>query len=240
MRRWTWFGLLLVLLATASAAADRSPVAVPLGPDVPRYTLNVANGTTTADCRLGNPNGPAYYISGWFTGGESYKYLFHPQLTNTCGCPAFIVSNIHMFMYFPDVCPLTVYVDLEDAVWDPQRNCWFPGAEDFTSPAYNITVPGPGLYDIGIPVTGSCAFMNYWYLISVHFFTVDCANVPDIVVDAGPITPCTNWNDWGFGWQDLVDYGFVWNLAMYADADCCLNPIPTENNTWGGVKSLYK
>ncbi len=57
---------------------------------------------------------------------------------------------------------------------------------------------------------------------------------------AGPIQPCTNWNNWGQGWQDLVNYNWNANLAIYADATCCENPVSAEPNSWGGLKSLYR
>jgi hypothetical protein len=234
---------LIGLVCAAPALAARSVTPVELG-NVPHYSLDLGTGITSADCRLGNLNGPAYFIDGWFTGDEAYKFLFHPQQTDACACPyGFQITNVHMYMYFPPgavTCPLTMWVDLEDAAWAAEPHCWTPGVEDCASPVYQVTVPAAGLYDISIPMTCGCAFMDYWYLISVHFGPVSCATLPAIVVDAGPIQTCTNWNDWGIGWQDLADYGFTWNLAMYADASCCQSPVKTEQSTWGSVKSLYK
>ncbi len=232
----------LCLTSASVALAARTPVVKEIR-GLPRYTYDAGKGLATIDCRLGNQNAPVYYVEPWFEGMESYKFLFHPQQTDHCSCPfGFQIVYVHMFLYFPAGAintPMKISADLEDAAWDGARGCWVPGVEDCVSLDYAVSVPAEGIYDVSLPITCGCAYLNYWYLISFKFGLAPAAR-PAIVVDAGPILPCTNWNDWGSGWQDLSTLGWNWNLAMYADAACCNEPVEVEQNTWGGVKSLYK
>ena len=240
--------LLVGLLVAAPAFAGRSVTPVEIG-NTPQYTINLATGTVTkgitADCRLGNPNDPAYYINGWLMGDESYEFLYHPQQTDACACPyGSVITNVHIFLYYPpgaETCPpLTISGGMADTFWEPTLQCWVPGDELCRTIDYSLTVPNPGLYDVWMPLACSCAVMDAWYMITIHFGTLWCPVMPAIVTDAGPIRPCTNWNNWGQGWQDLQNYGWGYNLAFYADATCCSDPVSTEPQTWGSVKSLYR
>lgn len=242
--------LLLVmvgLLGLSSAAlAGKPEVLTAVKIDQVPVVSQTLGGAAVTECYLGNTNDPAWFIRGWLTGNEAYKFLFHPRLTNSCGCPyGFRITKVHFYLYFEaaDIaCTVPLWADLENALWDPALQCWVPGPEDCVSPVYNVRVPSEGLYDIGLPIPCDCAFMDYWYLISVHIGPLDmCSSLPKIVVDAGPVLPCYNWNDWGEGWVDLSTIsGWVWNVAMYAEAECCENPVPEEGTSWGQVKQLYR
>jgi len=240
--------LLLVVIGlvglSSAALAGKPEVLNAVKIDQDPVSSQTLGGAAATACYLGNTNDPAYYINGWLTGDEAYKFLFHPRLTNQCGCPyGFRITTVHFFLYFPDIrARVPIWVDLENALWDPVLQCWVPGPEDCVSPTYTVQVPSTGLYDIALPLPCDCAFMDYWYLISVHLGTITgTTNLPKIVVDAGPVLPCYNWNDWGEGWVDLSTVGgWVWNVAMYAEAECCENPVPEEGTSWGQVKQLYR
>jgi len=242
---------LCLILIAGSVQADKTVNARRLENNTPVYQIDLGSETSRQDCYVGNLNAPAWAISGWFTGGEAYKFLFWPW--ETCQCPlGFWTTNIHIYLQFDEtlVYPFDfpMIVDQEDGAWfDP---CWWPGELDCLSLEYMVTIDAPGLYDLAIPIMNECdcSYM-YWdtpvpgfpwgpYLISVTFplqFTAD------LIVDEYP-SPCTVYNDWGMGWVDLYDYGFdaYGNLVMYAEVDCCDFPVPEQGETWGSVKSLYR
>jgi len=107
------------------------------------------------------------------------------------------------------------------------------------SGAFTVSLPSGGVWDIALPIQCECLDMDRLYLLSFSYESSSCWPEPDLITDGIP-TPCTSWVNSGSGWMDLVTtYGFPGNLSFYADAECCTPPVPTENNTWGGVKSLY-
>lgn len=239
--------LALGLLATASVALAGKPAILTATPLDPSLMVQGQSTVARPDCLFGNLNDPRYFVGDFLIGNEAYKFLFNP-MQGSCQCPAgFQLRNVHIFLYAEtqeqaDV-PLTMWVDLEDAAWDPVRQCWVPGVQDCVSPPYTVTLGAPGLYDVTLPIPCDCAFLDYWYMISVHFGPLDGYNdLPNIVVDAGPALTCYNWNNYNDeGWYDLTEInGWVWNLAMYADGDCCETPVPAEDTSWGQVKQLYR
>jgi hypothetical protein len=204
------------------------------------------------DCVIGNLNPAAWAIGDWVWGDEGYKYLVNPSAFGCAGC-GFHVDVIHMLLQFgaEDVpANFDVFVDLEDALWDDATGCWVPGVEDCVSPVYTVEIVEPGLYDIGIPIYDycDCAYYwdpftcePYWYFLSFHFVTLfDPAMRPDAIADDFPIG-CTSYNDYGAGWEDLVNtYSWPGEILIYADVFCCDDPVPQESATWGNVKNLYR
>jgi hypothetical protein len=172
-------------------------------------------------------------------------YLFYPL--DTCGCPlGFHLEAVHLMMQFgaEDVpASFDVYVDLEDAVWDDLTGCYYPGAETCTSLIYTVDITTEGVYDISIPIFSqcACAHLDYWYFLSFHFLTNFAGTaLPGLIADDFPVG-CFSWNDYGFGWQDLVnDFGWPGEIIMWGDALCCELPVSSEDNTWGTVKNLYR
>lgn len=197
------------------------------------------------DCQVGNLNAPAFAITNWVYGNEVYGLIFDPLAT--CACPlGFDVETVHMYMQFgaEDV-PATfeAYVNLAEAEFDPDSGCWLPGTEVCVGEVYSITIDTAGLYDISLPLGESCecAAMEYMYMLSFHILTAFPTGMePDAVSDDIP-TNCTSWNDYGAGWVDLVaDIGWPGNISLYADVMCCEFPVGDADNTWGGIKNLYR
>ena len=226
---------LCVLLAASSALADKIPTIKKLD-DLEIQELNL--GAPGRQCLMGNLNPPAYAITDWIIGNEGYKYLFWPP--DYCQCPGFFLDTVHMYIQTDGPVNFDAYVDLEDAEWDDDTQCWVPGIVDCESPIYSIDIPSDGLWDIGLPMPEDncdCAYMEYWYFIGFYFIT---ELVADAVTDNIPVG-CTSYNNFGSGWVDLVTtYGFPGELIMYADVHCCEEPVPAIPETWGGVKSLYR
>jgi len=243
MRRWLILlplALILSFAATALAQKTIIPTRIDDPTDIKQYDTNVTDPTM---CWFGNLNSPAYTLGGWLDGVEGYKYLFNPW--DNCSCAmGFWLQSVHIFLSFAEGIQypyeFPVYVDLEDALWDPAIGCWVPGIEDCVSPIYTVAIPEPGIYDISLAIGDfcECAFMDYWYFLSVHFPETIIA---DLVADDLP-TPCTVYNDWGEGWIDLYTQGYdvYGNLLIYGEGVCCDQPVDVQPQTWGQVKSLYR
>jgi len=241
--------LLLVVLCLAlmagTAFADRTVTVTKLSSNLEIQTLDLGGGGMR-DCLVGNLNDPAWAINGWFTGQEEYKFLFNGA---ECCNEGFWLDTVHIYLQFTDTMtyPLEIlaWVDLEDALWDDALGCWVPGIVDCVSAVYTVTIEAPGLYDIGLPMTDycDCAYVYdptgspYWYMLSVHFDNLFDAQ---LVTDDFPVG-CMSWNNWGAGWYDLVnDAGFPGEIMIWGDVHCCEDPVGMENETWGGVKALFR
>ena len=207
--------------------------------------LQANGGQSRQDCQVGNLNPPSYAITDWVFGAEGYKYLF--RVPATCSCSVgFRLDSVHLLVQFgPEDVPVSfdAYADLEEAVWDDMSGCYLPGTELCISPVYTVQIDAEGLYDISLPIFEQCqcAAVEFWYFLSFHFVSeFATTGRPDLVADDLPLG-CHSWNDYGFGWQDLVnEFGWPGELLMYADVACCEIPVPAKPDTWGGVKILYR
>lgn len=236
------FILLLFATSTAWAApADREVEVTPLS-DLPTQ-INPAGAAGI--CVFGNGNPAAYAITDWIWGAESYKYLFYADPALCSGCPeGFTIESVTMYMNFgPEDVPITfeAAVDFEEALPGQEAGCMIPGPAVCTSPTYSITIDTAGLYAINLPMGGcACAEFGHWYGIGITFPNpFPETQRPDAVTDASPVG-CTSYNDYGVGWQDVLDFGFPGELIMNADIVCCANPVPVDGSTWGTIKSMFR
>jgi hypothetical protein len=240
MRPLLTIALLVLLVATlvSSAEASREVVIQPLdNSNVQRIEPGDLPAIVPSGCTVGNLNPPYYAISDWALPPEEYKYVFNPM--PNCGvCPVgYQVTQVHILLQTAAANTLVMGVDLEDAVFPEGPDCPYPGPEDCFGGLYQVNLPGAGLYDVALPIECGCAFLNYTYLLSVHFQSATAA--VDLVTDNRPGS-CTSWNDWGQGWQDLFTYGFPGNLLIWADAVCCEPPISTDTETWSTLKGMFR
>ncbi len=242
MRQFLLIGLCLLMVAGMAQAADKTVVVTPVTGDVMNINQAGANGV----CVMGNLNTPAYAISDWVWGAETYKYLFDADQTECTACPAgFKVEMVHFYMQFgaEDVpVDFDCSVDFEETIYDEALGCFLPGPVICESPVYTVSITDAGMYDIALPMVPDncpCAFFGYKYAIGMTIYTAFDSN-PDVITDAIPVG-CTSYNDYGMGWYDLVTgFGFPGELIMYADIVCCENPVDNETNSWGEVKSLFR
>jgi hypothetical protein len=224
-----------LILASGVFAGERQVTVTRIDQEV--QTLPEARGAA-GDCLMGNLNAPYYAISGWLLGMESYSYVYEADAA-ACACPeGFAVETVHIYLQFAGAMDFDVAVGLSEAEWDFAGSCWVPGADICASPVYNVAIPGGGLYDIALPVTCDCAFFGYHYAIDVDFLT-SFAVSPDMITDNVPVG-CVSWNDYGGGWVDLNPTGFPGELLIFADVACCADPVANEDETFGGIKSLFR
>ena len=237
---------LCLILAAGSALAERQVTVTRLTQEA--QPLDITK-STAGDCMMGNLNPIYYAITDWIWGAEAYKYMFYADETDCTCSEGFTVESVHMYMQFgvedipadADGVDFDVYANFEEAIWDEALGCWIPGPEVCVSRLYTVSIPGPGLYDISLPMSAGdcpCAYFGYWYGVSFHFTTAFDSR-PDLITD-NISAPCTSWNDYGAGWLDLFDFGMPGGTSMFADIVCCESPVGVDSKSFGDLKSLYR
>ncbi len=229
--------IMLVLLVAGSASArELAPLKTDLAPVV------TTNGAEAA-CVAGNDNaaGILGYYDTWFAGFENYTVPINAGDGN-CSCTEGVtITTVHMMLALDDLANLDVAAAILDANGDG-TGCLTPGAEIAVSPAMNITglTGGAAYYDIAIPIEGPCATVGDAQFISVYFLNDNDGQFFGLPI-TDPPNGCFGYNDWGSGYVDLVtDYGFAGDLMIWAEMECCATPVPTENTSFGDVKSLFR
>lgn len=234
---WCMVAALVLVMTASVAAADKAPVIKQL--EATEATpLDLGFYGPAQSCQVGNLNPPYWAINNFLFPPEDYKLTFDPLATCTI-CPmGFRVLNVHIFLQTAGACTIVMSVDVEEAVY-PTPNCPSPGPVWCASPLYQVNLPAAGLWNINLPISCDCLAMNRKYLLSVHFESATCT--PALITDAGPAMLCTNWNNYGTGWYDLLAAFPTWpgQLVFFADAECCSPPVPVEGKSWGAIKELY-
>lgn len=226
----------LVLLVAASAMArEITPLKTDLTPPA------TPSGAATA-CVAGNNNfaGILGYYDSWFLGYENYAVPINAGDT-ACSCGEGVtITTIHMLLALDDLADFNVQVAVLDAETDG-AGCLSPGAEITASAVYNITgIPSLDYYDIAIPINGPCATVDDAQFLAVYFLDDNGGNLVGIPV-SDPANTCFDYNDWGSGWIDIVDsLGFGGDILIWADMECCAEPVANEETSFGSIKSLFR
>ena len=232
--------LFAFVLSMNSPVVAQKPATVTPVPVTGTFSpIGPGQGGPNQACVVGNLNAPAYAIVGFVLPPEEYKLVFDP--TAGCSiCPVGIrINNVHILLRTSQACEVVMAVDVEAVSDSPECPGMFPGIELCNSGLFTVSLPGAGLWDVGLPIDCGCITVDNLYLLSFDFVDSSCLPEPDLITDGSP-TVCTSWNDFGAGWTDLVSaYGFPGNLLFFADAECC-GPVPVESQTWGKIKSLYE
>lgn len=201
----------------------------------------VAPGSIGEACQVGNLGAAAWAISNFIAPPEDYKLAFDPMATCDV-CPVgFDVNQISIQLQTAGACDIVMSVDVEEAVFPNSPTCPEPGEVMCASGLFNVSLPSSGGWIVTLPIDCDCLTMDRLYLLSIHFESATCDPVPDLVTTASA-TACTNWNNFGQGWYDLLVQYPSWpgDLKIWADAECCSPPVPVEKSTWGAIKELYK
>ena len=235
--------LLSILMISGLAMAKDIPSDLQAAPGGPLISGDSARQT----CQIGNYDFDgifAYINDGDLWGNESYKLMIGPD--DLCpNCPAgFTVETVYMVISFneEDVpSEFTVTADIEEAVWDGE--CWAPGPQVALSEAVTFTIDTPGAHAIPIPIVTPCLEREFNYGIGVQFLTAfPEAMRPRYTFDAEEPTFCTSWGFWegATDWVRILEFIGEGDILIWADADCCENPVNTESRTFGEVKSLFR
>lgn len=228
----------LVLGLTGSVASAEKELVVKQLESVEATPLNMVPLGVLEACQVGNLNAAAYAITNFIVPPEDYKFAFDPLATCTV-CPiGFRVTTVHAYLQTAGACTIVMSVDVEEAEYSTP-NCTSPGQVWCASDLYNVNIPQAGLWDIALPISCDCLTMERMYLLGIHIESATCT--PALITDAGPAVLCTNWNNYGAGWYDLLTAFPTWpgNLKFFADAECCTPPVPVEGESWGAIKKLY-
>jgi hypothetical protein len=234
--RTTCLLVVLILTATGSLGAGGETVFVPLedaGSTALRYD---------GDCVLGNADYTAAvgYYSDFFSGDEAYATLISP-VEEGCACPLGVtVQAVHMALYLTGPTLLSARVLLHEAV-EIGPGCYAPGGPLATSALYVLEpYVGTALYDLELPLSAPCAIPGDRYFAVFEVVPVTTELGVGVPVDDSP-TPCHGYDHLDLNWKDsVVDRGWVGDFYVWADADCCEEPVHARGGTWGSLKTIYR
>lgn len=226
---------LMLLVASTSMARDITPLTTDLAaPEASRYEGDCVVGNDDLDNLLG-------YYDTWFAGMESYAIPFNAS-EEGCACGEGVaVRSIHALVALDEFANLDVAVAVLEAV-DNGSGCLVPGAELAVSDPVNVSgVTELSYIDIEVAIDGPCATAGDALFLAVYFLNDNDGQFFGLPITGPTPTLCYNYNDWGAGYTDVVDaYGFAGNLVIWADVDCCGEPVATEPTSLDSIKSLYR
>lgn len=234
MFRMIMIPLILTILPGAAAAGEAVSL-VPLETGVP--VLRYAGDCTVGNSDLSTAQG---YYNNFFTGDESYAALIAPAAEGCACANGFKVQAVHMALNLTVATNIWGRALLYEAV-EESPGCWAPGGPLATSAIYAMApFVGAGVYDLEIPLSAPCATPGDRYFVVFQFVPLTTDVGVGVVVDDSP-EACSTYDDRDLNWQDsVVDRGWVGNFFVWADVDCCEEPVAVEGRTWGGLKSLYR
>lgn len=227
--------MVLMLVAGSVVAKEITPLKTDLTPPI-------ISSSAQAACVAGNDNfdGILGYYGDWFYGNEAYAVPINAGESG-CSCAEGVtVTTIHMLVALDEFANLDVAAAVLDAQTDG-AGCLSPGVEIAVSAAYTFNaIPELGYYDIAIPITSPCATVGDAQFIALYFLNDNDGQFLGIPI-SDPPNACFGYNDYGAGYEDLVaDYGFAGDILIWADMECCADPVSTESSTFGNVKSLFR
>ena len=157
---------------------------------------------------------PVYSITGWFQGLEWYVNYQNPEEFGCVDVWPFQVTEV-MFLLSTDT---PVYFEVQGFVLEDAGTleCPFPGEALCQTPVYGIDIPGPGFWEITLPILEAdlcCVNQPYFAAIFTLINVVPPAHpASDDLPD-----PCRSYIDRGTGWEDLVvDHGWPGQMMLYS------------------------
>ena len=195
------------------------------------------------DCRAGSFDFDGY--QGWYGDfwgpDDAYAALISPG-DGSCLCTeGVVVQDVHIIMYVNIATVFVVQAELWSAT--DVGGCQVPLAPLAVSlPVQYSDFPGTGNANLEIPFDSPCLAPGDDYFVVVRFLPGTTGLFIGVPVDSSP-APCTTWvNRSGLaGWHDVVgEYGWLGNFYVYADLNCCSDPVAAEGRTWGEMKALYR
>ncbi|HUV29614.1 MAG TPA: prenyltransferase/squalene oxidase repeat-containing protein [Acidobacteriota bacterium] len=171
----------------------------------------------------GEWHGPAAYaISGWFYGNEYYAVYQDPDETGCVNTYPFEVEAVHWLVRSaaPGALVLTMQPIIYTAdLTDPE--CPKPGVVQCLGSQFTVTLPEPGLWDVGVPISDCCVSRPYF--ASIYCPDLTGLDLLDILTDDGAVSPpgsrvCANYFNSAGSWDDLISlYGFPGNVKLWSE-----------------------
>ncbi len=228
--RGLWLlSLLLLLTPVWALAGTNPPLEIPV--------------VLSGDYQVGNLNAPGSApVPGIFMGEEEYAYHILPAEQSDCSEDGFILESITQLLFFEEnQVPVTLMVQaaLLKADFDPSSDCWVPGPVLYDSPQEIIMITDNGPATIKVLTPGIPVFP-----LEEHYFLVlryQGGSEALLVVDDQPMA-CTEFINRGNGWEDLYgrDKSGGGKVIVFGDIVCAPMAVPTVENNWDRIKSLYK
>lgn len=245
---------------TVAAAAKDTPTSTPLpehlaghGFGVPgRVVEGIAIGRmgsaiaprVSSTCNLGVSSGAAYIVDYLAPPDDAYDTFLDPS---QCGCQSGAVElqNAHVLLNFQAACAQPVRVRIVGAT-SIGAGCWQPdpGTTLCGPLSYELTPAAPGNYQFNLPLPAGCCIQGPAFL-EIDFTSAgagcDAAGTRPRLITTATCNPCTSWNLYPGGADDLCDpfIGLPGNPVMWADGGCC-SAVPTTEPSWGRIKILYR
>jgi hypothetical protein len=245
MRRVLYCFVVLCIIAAIPLSSVRAQVEFTIKPIEPVSGVIDMGAQGVGDpCLVGNLNPAVNGVAGWLL-PAAIKFAFDPVTMGDCAAicpvqPAFgiDIKVIRLQFQVEAACALELEVDVEEVTYPTGPDCPEPGDVVCQSTVYQADLPQAGSWIVEIPIECACLTADKMYMIGARIQSATCDFY--IAIDNAP-TVCTNWFEWGAGWNDLVsDLNFPGNLKLWAEATCCEPPVPVESKTWGAIKSLYR
>lgn len=198
----------------------------------------------TSSCNLGVSTGAAYIVDYLAPPDDAYDTFLDPAQC-ACATGAVELHNAHVLLNFQAGCAQPVRVRIIGATsigagcWRPDPGVTLCGPLD-----YELTPAVPGNYQFNLALPTGCCIQGPAFLeIDFTSAGAGCSTPgtrPRLITTAA-CNPCTSWNLYSDGTDDLCDpfVGFPGNPVMWADGDCC-SVVPTTEKSWGRIKILYR
>lgn len=221
-RRALGYALILVTASLLIAKEAGAELTIePLESSVPTPVDRGEGAQALTTCVVGNASPGSFALPDFIAPPVKYAVTFVPEEVCTI-CPAGVrVTTVHIVLQTDEAMAIEMGATVA-AVDSNIASCPEPGAALCSTAIDQILLPGPGLWDVAIPISDCpCLDANGRFALTVIINGIPFGtpgNVPDLVVDNSP-TNCTSWIDNAFGWTELS--GFPGNLVISANAECC-------------------
>ena len=185
----------------------------------------LATASAQRVCTIRHAAEPVWLIIGWIIGNEVYKVYQDPE--ELCpGAYPFTITEAHFLLNVDSAIGVPIRVDIETVDLSVDSACPFPGEVIHSNLGGFINFPGPGLFDVVVPLD-SPVVVNKPYFLGLHFEdTVFFEQGLSLVTDGLQLL-CRNYNLWdsSIGFLDLGDDRAV-RQAAYPPEHCCFNGPP--------------
>jgi hypothetical protein len=185
-----------------------------------------------ATCNL--QPGAAYLITGWILGQELYANYEDPLAYGCTNIYPFQITQMHFWVGVPGALTFIGTFRLYTAdLTNPA--CPVPGVEFWNSGLLGWNLTGPGNWNLGYTVPASdtiCYDTTYFVVMDVYD---DWSATPLDAISASDGLICQSYNDYGFGWEDLVaDWGWPGQIMLYTQGltapNACAPPPPPDTS----------
>ncbi len=157
---------------------------------------------------------PFYAINDWFYGLEWYANYQDPEEFGCVSVWPFEVTEVG----FNIQVDYAMDIDVQGFVYDNAGTpaCPLPGTEVCQTPVYTVSLPSDGHWIIGLPMTEQCCVYEPYFAV-VYILTDLYGSGSDAIAEDDPTDLCRSYNDYGAGWEDLVDiYGWPGEMLLWS------------------------